>query len=167
NAAGGINGRKIVMAYCDSQYDPTQTHSCALQMAQQHVLALVGSTYPKAEDSEVNFLAKPESQGGAGIPVVGGLGTPNEFKWSLSYPTGANFIDVGLTEADRECQLAAQGQFKHPATVTLSDIDWVLKVVQVAQARAEQECGLKSTDTEKVPAAQPDYDGTVFNLMHN
>lgn len=167
NAAGGINGRKIVMAYCDSQYDPAQTHNCSLQLAAQHVLALVGSTYPKAEDSEIKFLASPESQGGAGIPVIGGLGTPNEFKYPLSFPTGANFIDIGLTEADRECQLKAQGLFQHPATVTLSDISWVLQVVQVAQQRAKQECGLVSTDTEEVQAAQPDYDGTVFNLMHN
>ncbi|HEX6489356.1 MAG TPA: ABC transporter substrate-binding protein [Candidatus Dormibacteraeota bacterium] len=167
NAQGGINGRKIVMVYCDSQYDPTQTHSCALQMAQQHVLALVGSTYPKAEDNEVNFIAKPESQGGAGIPVIGGLGTPNEFKYPISFPTGPNFIDVGLTEADRECQFAAQGKFKHPAVVTLSDIAWVQQVVKVANARALQECGLQHTDEEDVSATQPDYDGTVFNLEHN
>lgn len=167
NAAGGINGRKIVMAYCDSQYDPAQTHNCSLQLASQHVLALVGSTYPKAEDGEIKFLASPESKGGAGIPVIGGLGTPNEFKYPLSFPTGANFVDVGLTEADRECQLKAQGMFQHPATVTLSDIAWVLQVVQVAQARAKAECGVESTDTEEVQAAQPDYDGTVFNLMHS
>ena len=167
NAEGGINGRKIVMVYCDSQYDPTQTHSCALQMAQQHVLALVGSTYPKAEDTEVNFIAKPESQGGAGIPYIGGLGTPNEFKWALSFPTGANFVDVGLTEADRECQFAAQGQFKHSAVVSLQDISWVQQVVKTSEARSQQECGLSPTDTEYVPAAQPDYDSTVFNLEHN
>jgi ABC-type branched-subunit amino acid transport system substrate-binding protein len=166
NASGGINGRKIVMAYCDSQYDPAQTHNCSLQMASQHVLALVGSTYPKAEDSEINFLAKPESQGGAGIPVIGGLGTPNEFKFPLSFPTGANFVDVGLTEADRECQLASQGLFKHGAVVTLSDIAWVQQVVKVANARAKAECGLQPTDEEDVQAAQPDYDSTVFNLMH-
>lgn len=167
NAEGGINGRKIVMVYCDSQYSPTVTHSCALQMAQQHVLALVGSTYPKAEDSEINFIAKPDSEGGAGIPVIGGLGTPNEFKWPLSFPTGANFVDVGLTEADRECQFAKQGSFQHSAVVTLSDISWVQQVANTSITRSGQECGLKPTDVESVPAAQPDYDQTVFNLMHN
>lgn len=167
NAQGGVNGRKIVMVYCDSQYSPTVTHQCALQMAQQHVLALVGSTYPKAEDTEVNFIAGPESQGDAGIPVIGGLGTPNEFKLPLSFPTGANFVDIGLTEADRECQFAQQGGFKHAAVVTLSDIAWVQQVVNVSESRSKQECGLTPTDTESVPAAQPDYDSTVFNLMHN
>src|SRR5207302_9690120 len=46
NASGGINGRKLQMVDCDSKYDATAAHQCSIQMAQAHVLAIVGWTAP-------------------------------------------------------------------------------------------------------------------------
>jgi ABC-type branched-subunit amino acid transport system substrate-binding protein len=162
NAAGGVNGRKLVLQDCDSQYDPASTQRCAVEMANQHVLAIVGWTAPKAEDQVINFLAAPESQGGAGIPVVGGLGTPNEFKWPISFPTSANFFTIGLAQAHRLCQLG----YRHPALVTLNDVNWVQAVNKAVRDEMARTCGAKPTDEEDIASTWAGYDGTVFNLMH-
>src|SRR6202022_3256289 len=80
NSAGGINGRQVEYVWCDSKYDASAAGSCARQMIAQNVLAVVGLTAPLGEDNEIRTLTK------AGIPVIGGLGTPNEFNDALSYP---------------------------------------------------------------------------------
>lgn len=162
NAQGGINGRKLVLQDCDSQYDPAATQRCATEMANQHVLAIVGWTAPKAEDQAINFLAAPEDKGGAGIPVIGGLGTPNEFKWPISFPTSANFVSYGLQEAHRLCQLG----YRHPALITLNDVAWVQAVNNAARTEMQRTCGATPTDEEDVSSSWAGYDGTVFNLMH-
>src|SRR5205085_2040501 len=91
NAAGGINGRQLQMVDCDSKYDATAAHQCSIQMAQAHVLAIVGWTAPQGENNEVKFLTEDN-----GIPIIGGLGTPEEYNHALSYPVSTPFTRYGL-----------------------------------------------------------------------
>src|SRR5207237_2679825 len=44
NLSGGINGRQLQMVDCDSKYDATAAHQCAIQMTPANVLAIVGGT---------------------------------------------------------------------------------------------------------------------------
>ncbi|MDQ6746637.1 MAG: ABC transporter substrate-binding protein, partial [Candidatus Dormibacteraeota bacterium] len=78
NASGGVNGRRLELADCDSRYDSTGAAQCANTAISNKVLAVVGWTAPKGENDQVKRL------NGAGIPIVGGLGTPDEFDSPLS-----------------------------------------------------------------------------------
>ena len=156
NASGGINGRKVEYVWCDSKYDASAAHSCAEQMKSQNVLAVVGLTAPLGENNEIKNLT------GAGVPVIGGLGTPDEFTSSLSYPVSASFFRYGTAIADEAKWLGA----KNPAVVVLGDVPWVHAVEANLLNRLIAN-GVGFTDVEEVSATQASYTATVFNLQHS
>jgi ABC-type branched-subunit amino acid transport system substrate-binding protein len=156
-AAGGVNGRKLVLTYCDSQYDNVQTHNCSNEMVSAKVLAVVGWTAPKGENNEVKFLAQDQ-----GIPIVGGLGTPDEYAYPLSYPVSTPFTRTGTALG---AQVAAAG-IKHPAIITLTDVPWIAPVRQKL-VDALHANGVQETHIEDATATDPDYTGHVGNLMHS
>ena len=155
NASGGINGRQVEYVWCDSKYDASAAHSCAQQMKAQNVLAVVGLTAPLGENNEIKFLND------AGIPIIGGLGTPDEFTNPLSYPVSASFFRYGSAIADEAKALGA----KNPAVVVLGDVPWVHAVEANLLNRLIAN-GVGFTDVEEVSATQANYTATVFNLQH-
>jgi ABC-type branched-subunit amino acid transport system substrate-binding protein len=156
NASGGINGRQVQYVWCDSKYDASAAHSCAQYLISQHVLAVVGLTAPLGENNEISTLTT------AGIPVIGGLGTPAEYSNSLSFPVSANFYRYGTAIADEARALGA----KHPAVVVLADVPWVRPVEANLLNRLSAD-GVGYTDVEEVSATQASYTATVFNLEHS
>ena len=155
NAQGGVNGRKLYLIDCDSKYDPVSTKQCATSMIRQKVLAIVGWTAPKAEDDVVTSLT------GAGIPIIGGLGTPHEYTNSLAFPVSTPFTRYG----DAEGQRAAQLGMKHPAIVTLNDVPWLQPVLQRLLDSLKAQ-GITPTDVETTSATHGDYTDVVQNLEH-
>lgn len=156
NASGGINGRQVQYVWCDSKYDASSAHACAEYLISQHVLAAVGITAPLGENNEIGTLTA------AGIPVIGGLGTPAEYTNSLSYPVSANFYRYGTAIADEARALGAH----HPAIVVLADVPWVRPVEANLLNRLAAD-GVGYTDVEEVSATQANYTATVFNLQHS
>jgi hypothetical protein len=156
NASGGINGRQVEYVWCDSKYDASSAQQCANYLISQHVLAVVGLTAPLGENNVVPVLT------GAGIPVIGGLGTPNEFTDKLAFPVSASFYRYGTAIADEARALGA----KHPAVVVLGDVPWVHPVEANLLNRLAAD-GIAYTDVEEVSATQANYTGTVFNLQHS
>src|SRR5438128_12480711 len=156
NAASGINGRQVKYVWCDSKYDASAAHSCAEYLIAQHVLAVVGLTAPLGENNEIGTLTS------AGIPVIGGLGTPAEYTNALSFPVSANFYRYGTAIADEARALGA----KHPAVVVLGDVPWVHPVEANLLNRLKAN-GVGYTDVEEVSATQANYTSTVFNLQHS
>ncbi|HEY8739135.1 MAG TPA: ABC transporter substrate-binding protein [Candidatus Dormibacteraeota bacterium] len=157
NDAGGINGRRLVMKQCDSQYDSTATHQCSQQMVSANVLAIVGWTAPKGEDDEVHYLA-----GQQGIPIVGGLGTPEEYNYHLSYPVSIPFTRYGAALAD---EIAAKG-YKHPAIVYISDVGWVAPVLKALEDALKAK-GITPTHVEAAVSTDGDYSGHVVQMENN
>jgi ABC-type branched-subunit amino acid transport system substrate-binding protein len=155
NGAGGINGRQVQYVWCDSKYDASSAHACAQYLIAQNVLAVVGLTAPLGENSEIKTLTA------AGIPVIGGLGTPAEFTDPLSYPVSANFYRYGTALADEARAVGAH----HPAVVVLGDVPWVHAVEANLLNRLVSD-GVGYTDVEEVSATQANYTATVFNLQH-
>lgn len=155
NASGGINGRQVEYVWCDSKYDASAAHSCAQQMKAQNVLAVVGLTAPLGENNEIKTLT------GAGIPVIGGLGTPEEFNDPLAYPVSASFVRYGSAIADEAKALGV----KNPAVVVLGDVPWVHAVESNLLNRLNSN-GVGFTDVEEVSATQANYTATVFGLQH-
>jgi ABC-type branched-subunit amino acid transport system substrate-binding protein len=74
NAQGGVNGYKFQLIDCDSKYDPSSAHQCAQKLISQGVLAIVGWLSLSGEQNETPFLTSQ------GVPVIGGLGVPSEYK---------------------------------------------------------------------------------------
>src|SRR5438132_4090328 len=156
NASGGINGRQVQYVWCDSKYDASSAHSCAQYLISQNVLAVVGWTAPLGENNEVRTFTNP------GIPVIGGLGTPNEFNDPLSFPVSASFLRYGTAIADEARAIGA----KHPAILVLSDVPWVHPVEANLLNRLTAD-GVGYTDVEEVSATPASYPATVFNLQHS
>jgi branched-chain amino acid transport system substrate-binding protein len=164
NAAGGINGRQLVFVDCDSQYDAVQTHSCSNEMVADKVLALVGVTAPKGENEEVSFITQKQ-----GIPWIGGLGTPEEYKYALAYPVSPSFSFSGnglageFVADQKSLPYGSGSQFKHPAIVYINDVSWIQPVLQ-AILDALHKVGVTETHVEGAGATNPDYSGQVANL---
>jgi branched-chain amino acid transport system substrate-binding protein len=157
NAKGGINGRKLVLTYCDSQYDTVQTHQCSNQMVSANVLSVVGWTAPRGENDEVNFLANQEH-----IPIIGGLGTPEEYNYPLSYPVSTPFTRLGQGLA----QELAQAGVKHPSIVYINDVPWVAPVLK-ALTDALHARGIQEVNVEPAASTDQDYTGHVTNLQRS
>src|SRR3979490_1445278 len=153
NAAGGINGRQVEYVWCDSKYDASSAHSCAQYLIAQKVMAVVGLTAPLGEDNEISTLTS------AGIPVIGGLGTPREYTNPLAFPVSTSFYRYGTAIAEEARAIGA----KHPAVVVLGDVPWVHAVEANLLNRLAAD-GIGYTDAEEVSATQANYTGTVFNL---
>jgi ABC-type branched-subunit amino acid transport system substrate-binding protein len=156
NASGGINGRQVEYVWCDSKYDASSAHSCAQQMIAQNVMAVVGLTAPLGENNEIRTLTA------AGIPVIGGLGTPAEFTDPLSYPVSTSFFRYGTAIADEAKALGV----KNPAVVVLGDVPWVHAVEANLLNRLVAN-GVGYVDVEEVSATQANYTATVFNMQHS
>jgi ABC-type branched-subunit amino acid transport system substrate-binding protein len=160
NDSGGINGRKFQFIDCDSKYDSTAAHVCAENLISQKILAVVGWTAPQGENNEVKTFND------AGIPMIGGLGTPDEYRYPLSYPVSTPFTRYGTAIG---AEAAALG-IKHPAVVVIHDVPWVAPVeANLLQSINDnlRASGGGYTDVEEVSATQPTYQGTVFNLQHS
>jgi ABC-type branched-subunit amino acid transport system substrate-binding protein len=156
NASGGISGRQVEYVWCDSKYDASSAHSCAQQMIAQNVMAVVGLTAPLGENNEIRTLTA------AGIPVIGGLGTPAEFSDPLSYPVSTSFFRYGTAIADQAKALGV----KNPAVVVLGDVPWVHAVEANLLNRLVAN-GVGYVDVEEVSATQANYTATVFNMQHS
>lgn len=155
NDAGGVNCRTFQYFWCDSKYDANAAHACAEQLIQDQVVAVVGWTAPQGEDGEVADFTQ------AGIPMIGGLGTPAEFKSPISYPTSVSFTNAGN-------ELAAQAQalgIKRPSIVLITDIPWV-KPVEAALLRTLKNAGVDYSDVEEAQSTAPNYDQYVLGAAH-
>ncbi|HEV3232714.1 MAG TPA: ABC transporter substrate-binding protein [Candidatus Dormibacteraeota bacterium] len=155
NAAGGINGRKLVLEDCDSQYDNNVAHSCSQKMISDNVLAIVGWTAPKGEDNEVQYLTQN------GVPVVGGLGTPHEFSSPLSYPVSVPFTRYGAGIAD----LFVKNGYKHPAIIYISDVGWVAPVRDSLLASLHAR-GIQETHVEAATTTDQSYSQHIAAMEH-
>jgi branched-chain amino acid transport system substrate-binding protein len=87
NDEGGVNGRELELVLCNDQFDPNVAITCAQQMVQEKVAAVVGSLSGQA----TAFLPILEK---AGIPYLanqGSAGAP-EFSSEISFPLSAGTV---------------------------------------------------------------------------
>jgi ABC-type branched-subunit amino acid transport system substrate-binding protein len=81
NAAGGVNGHKLVLVQCDTKLDPNAEQACLNKAVTEKVAAIVGSTilfstFANLETAKIPLLA------------VQGI-TPAQLQSKISYPLGA------------------------------------------------------------------------------
>ncbi|MHB8508856.1 MAG: ABC transporter substrate-binding protein [Candidatus Dormibacteria bacterium] len=151
NAAGGVLGRHLRLLECDAAYDPGAAARCGEQMIRARVLAVVGSVAPLAEDEVARSLAQ------AGIPIIGGSGTPAEFGNALSFPVAPDVLLYGDALAARAAELGMH----HPAIIYNGDAGWsqdfLARLLGSLHSR-----GLTETHVEKVPAPEKSWALPVF-----
>ena len=155
NAAGGLNGRPLVLDLCDTRSDPNGAADCAHKAVSEGDVALVGSE----SQLEANYLPIIEA---AGIPNIGivPIGLP-AFKSPTAFPlssgTTASFSGQAL-------ELVDQGATK----VSLAAIN----VPQAAQFAPVINIGLKSKNlklinTVLIPSPSPDMSTYVASVTRN
>ena len=154
NEQGGVNGKMLQLVDCDSKFNTTDGANCANKLINDvKVFAVVGWASAGGEDSTV------KSFNDAGIPVIGGLGTPNEYKYPLSFPVSANFLTYGTAMGNRAADLG----FKDVGLV-------IVNVPFIAPVRDELERSLKARgvtvkSTQLVDATKPNYADVVLDFQ--
>jgi branched-chain amino acid transport system substrate-binding protein len=117
NAAGGVNGSKLQLIDCDSQYNPSIAHSCSQRLLSQGVLAIVGWTSVSGEQTEAPYLdTQTSSCPQCGVPIFGGLGVDAEFQSPLSFPVADPLGRQGYAGGSHLCALG----YQHAAVVYLT-----------------------------------------------
>lgn len=105
NAAGGVNGKKIELTYCDSHQETAAEVNCAQQLVEDNVIAAI-SPLVTADGTGRPFQILDK----AGIASVGTVGaTPAELNTAGVFPLGSGLPgwDYGATAA-----LVARGDTK-------------------------------------------------------
>lgn len=153
NAQGGVNGRKIEFISYDDGYDPTQGLNAARRLVEQDkVFAVVGWLAPNTEPAAAEYFAK------VGIPVIGGLGVPQEFGPRNFFPVSGNFAKAGAGLARFPCEAGV----KRPAiaVVNLSYSDQMIAGFKKGMERCE---GVEPVTYEKIDATETNYNAKVLN----
>ncbi|HEY7985020.1 MAG TPA: ABC transporter substrate-binding protein, partial [Ktedonobacterales bacterium] len=90
NAQGGINGHKLQLVSYDDGLNADTAYQEAVRLnTQDHVFAIVGWLAPFGEARAAPYF---EQQG---VPIVGGLGVPEEFNSATSFPVSPIFHTDG------------------------------------------------------------------------
>ncbi|MFA5787216.1 MAG: ABC transporter substrate-binding protein [Actinomycetota bacterium] len=153
NAEGGVNGRKIEYISYDDGYDPTQGLNAARRLVEQDkVFAIVGWLAPNTEPAASEYFAK------TGIPVIGGLGVPQEFGPSNFFSVSSNFAKAGAGLARFPCE----GGVKKPA-VGVVNLSYSDQMVAGFKRGIEQCKGLEPVTYEKIDATETNYSGKILS----
>jgi len=117
NAAGGVNGYQLQLIDCDSNFNPSQAHTCAQRLLAAGVMAIVGWTSVSGEQTEAPYLdTQTQSCSQCGVPIFGGLGVDAEFQSPLSFPVADALGRQGYAGGWHSCQVGNQ----HTAVVYLN-----------------------------------------------
>jgi ABC-type branched-subunit amino acid transport system substrate-binding protein len=110
NAQGGVSGHKLQLASYDDGMDPTRAAQEAAKLDQQdHFFAIVGWLAPFGEASAAPYF---ESHG---VPIIGGLGVPQEFNNPWSFPITPVFSTDGYALGNFATKSSGPLHFHHPA----------------------------------------------------
>ncbi len=156
NEQGGVNGKKLQLKSCDANFNTVAGANCANKLIKDDkVFAVVGSASAGGEDTTVG------SFNNAGIPYIGGLGTPNEFKYPLSYPVSANFVKYGTGMGNRAADLG----FKDVGIVVVN-----VPFITPVQAELEKTLtarGIAIKDRQTVEATKANYADVVLSAQQH
>lgn len=112
NAQGGVSGRKLQLVAYDDGMDPTRAAQEAAKLDQSdHVFAIVGWLAPFGEASAAPYF---ESHG---VPIIGGLGVPQEFNSPWSFPITPVFSTDGYALGNFATKSSGPLHFHHPAVI--------------------------------------------------
>lgn len=157
NAQGGINGHKLQLVSYDDGLNADNAYQEAVRLdTQDHVFAIVGWLAPFGEARAAPYFEQH------GIPIVGGLGVPEEFGNKYSFPVTPIFHTDGYLLG----QFAvANRHFHHPAVIltqTAGINDVANGIKDGAQANGVT---VNNNDVIFVPFAATNFDNYLLQFQ--
>ncbi len=152
NAAGGINGRKLDVTFCDDQYDANTAANCAQQAVSDHAVAVI-------EGYEgFNQMVFPILKA-AGIPVIyNDIYTLIDAQDPIAFPRGGGIL---VTAAASAAALSKAGCTKVVGIVNQSPSATAISPV-ISQALTKEHISYTS---QTVPSTQVDFNATVAQVI--
>lgn len=160
NAQGGINGHKLTLVSYDDGLNADTAHEEAIRLVQQdNVFAVVGWLAPFGESSAAPYLEQN------GVPIVGGLGVPEEFGNHYSFPVTPVFTRDGFLLGDYATNSAFPLKFKHPGVILTqtSGINDVANGIQ--QGAAKNGVQIPSSNIVFVSFTQANFDNYLLQFQ--
>ncbi|MHB8670246.1 MAG: ABC transporter substrate-binding protein, partial [Acidimicrobiales bacterium] len=153
NEQGGVNGKTLQLVDCDSRFDTTDAANCANKLIHDNKVFAVVGWAGVGEDTTV------KSFNDAGIPIVGGLGTPKEYEYPLSFPVSANFVTYGTAMAQRASDLGFTD-----AAIVVVNVPFIIPV-KAELERSLRAHGITVKDEEVVEATKANYADVVLAMQ--
>lgn len=157
NAQGGVNGNKLQLVSYDDGLNADTAYQEAVRLdTQDHVFAIVGWLAPFGESRAAPYFEQH------GIPIVGGLGVPEEFGSAYSFPVSPIFHTDGYLLGQ---YAVANLHFHHPAvflTQTAGINDVANGIKDGAQANGVT---INNNDVVFVPFAATNFDNYLLQFQ--
>lgn len=154
NAQGGINGHKLQLVSYDDGLNGDTAYSEAVKLdTSDHVFAIVGWLAPFGEARAAPYFEQH------GIPIVGGLGVPEEFGSRYSFPVSPVFHTDGYLLGQ---YAVANLHFHHPAvfltqTAGINDVAAGIKAGAAANGVT-----ISDNDIVFVPFAETNFENYLL-----
>jgi branched-chain amino acid transport system substrate-binding protein len=160
NAQGGINGHQLKLVSYDDGLNGDTAYSEAARLDQQdHVFAIVGWLAPFGEARAAPYF---ESKG---IPIIGGLGVPEEFGSQYSFPVAPIFHTDGVALGSYATSSGGPLHFHHPG-VFLTQTAGINDVANGIKAgAASNHVTVKDSDIIFVPFAATNFDQYLLQFQ--
>ncbi len=157
NAQGGINGHKLQLVSYDDGLNGDTAYSEAVKLdTSDHVFAIVGWLAPFGEARAAPYFEQH------GIPIVGGLGVPEEFGSSYSFPVSPVFQTDGYLLGQYG---VANLHFHHPA-VFLTQTAGIQNVANGIKAGAAAHgVTISDSDIVLVPFAETNFESYLLQFQ--
>jgi ABC-type branched-subunit amino acid transport system substrate-binding protein len=155
NAAGGINGKKLVLQVCDAKASPNGAAACARDLVQAGVVADVGDATTWGESISPIFQA-------AGIPRVGPLAlSAAEYNSPGNYPLNGGAVVMFQGGAIYAAESGAKSMFVLYTEAQGSSA--ILGFVKMAYAAH----GIEDKGSVGIPPGSPDVASYVTKAMNS
>lgn len=157
NAQGGVNGHKLQLVSYDDGLNADTAYQEAVRLdTQDRVFAIVGWLAPFGEARAAPYFEQ------RGIPIVGGLGVPEEFNNKYSFPVSPIFRTDGYLLG--QYGVTKLG-FKRPAVIltqTAGINDVANGIKEGAQANGVT---IRNNDVVFVPFAATNFDNYLLQFQ--
>lgn len=157
NAQGGVNGHKLQLVSYDDGLNGDTAYAEAARLDQQdHVFAIVGWLAPFGEARAAPYFEQH------GIPIIGGLGVPEEFNSPLSFPVSPIFKTDGFALG----AYAAGNRHFHHIGVFLTQTSGINDVANGIKAGAASKgVTVSDNDIVYVPFAATNFDQYLLQFQ--
>jgi branched-chain amino acid transport system substrate-binding protein len=157
NAQGGVNGHKLQLVSYDDGLNADTAYQEAVRLdTQDHVFAIVGWLAPFGEARAAPYFEQH------GIPIVGGLGVPEEFGSKYSFPVSPIFDTDGYLLGQYG---VANLHFHHPAVI-LTQTAGINNVANGIKAGAQANgVTVSNNDVVFVPFAATNFDNYLLQFQ--
>lgn len=157
NAQGGVNGNKLQLVSYDDGLNADNAYQEAVRLdTQDHVFAIVGWLAPFGESRAAPYFEQH------GIPIVGGLGVPEEFGSAYSFPVSPIFHTDGYLLG----QYGAANLHFHHIGVFLTQTAGINNVANgIKDGAAANGVTVNNNDIVFVPFAATNFDNYLLQFQ--